>query len=172
MSAIIQPSNLDLILQILGIVGGIVGALGFFWGLYEYRQTQKVKRQQLLFELIDTFDNEKHKMYQAKRLLDDFTVPASGGWYHGGNLNIILRNHADKPIDDPGEIQIRESFDALLDFFGKLEYLVQIGLMTKSELSYFEYFLMKSAENKDVRKYTQIYKFPLYNKLVERYKTK
>jgi hypothetical protein len=178
-SAFIQPSNLDLALQIVGILGGIAGALGFFWGLYEYRQTQKVKRQQLLFELIETFDNEKHKMYRAKRILDDFTItPESPSWHHNEselwyrqkNLSTMLRDHKEISILDPGENQIRESFDALLDFFGKLEYLVEIGLMTRSELDYFEYFLRKAAENEDVIKYTQIYKFPLYKKIVKRYK--
>jgi hypothetical protein len=38
-------------------------------------------------------------------------------YYQRVNLGVILRNHEVVPIMDDGEIAIRKSFDALLDFF-------------------------------------------------------
>lgn len=61
--------------------------------------------------------------------------------YHRTTLDQILRNHIISPILDEGENVIRQSFDALLDFFGKLGYLLFIGLIKKDELLYFQYYL-------------------------------
>lgn len=88
-------------------------------------------------------------MYYSKAILDDVSIHPEQGWekqmgyYHVSNLERILRNHKMRSITDYGEAAIRESFDALLDSFAKLEYLSNIGLIKKQEICYFRYYINK-----------------------------
>jgi hypothetical protein len=68
-------------------------------------------------------------------------------------------------IINPKMIEIRESFDTLLDFFCKLEYLLSIGLLKYEELTYFKYYIDRAAENNSVVNYIRMYEFPLNGKL-------
>lgn len=58
-----------------------------------------------------------------------------------------------------GEKEIRASFDALLEFFSKLEYLRMIGLILQEDLSYFQYYIKKASDDPAVCKYVKDYKF-------------
>ena len=135
------------------IIPTVAGIGGLIWGIYTYKETQILKRQEILFPLIKEFD-ESDKMYYSKAILDDVVIPPENGWekqmgyYHISELETILRNHTTRSITDHGEAAIRESFDALLDFFAKLEYLFNIGLIKKQEISYFRYYINKCAVNK------------------------
>ena len=40
-------------------------------------------------------------------------------------------------------MQIRKGFDELLDFFGKIGYLLDRGIIMLDEIKYFEYYLKK-----------------------------
>lgn len=60
-----------------------------------------------------------------------------------------------------GEREIRCSFDALLAFFSKLEYLRKIQLIREEDLTYFRYYINKAAENEGVRTYVEKYDFKL-----------
>jgi hypothetical protein len=60
-------------------------------------------------------------------------------------LNKILRYH-EPPISDPGEQQIRQSFDRLLYFYGKLGYLLYVELLKEKEMRFFDYFLDKMLD--------------------------
>ena len=88
-------------------------------------------------------------------------------YYHISNLQYILRDHTTLTIEDQGEISIRESFDALLDFFGKIGYLIKVGIMDKEETLYFLYDVKKIAENEFIMKYVKLYKFGLFVLLLE-----
>ena len=68
-------------------------------------------------------------------------------------------------IINPKIIEIRKSFDGLLDFFCKLEYLLGIGLLKYEELSYFNYYIERAADNHSVVNYVRMYEFPLNGKL-------
>jgi hypothetical protein len=81
------------------------------------------------------------------------------------DLNEILRDHRSRDVTAPEEIAIRMSFDYLLDFFAKLEYLLSMGLIKKREIEYFNYYIRKTAENSAVVNYARIYEFPLKGKL-------
>ena len=70
-----------------------------------------------------------------------------------------------RSIIDYGEAAIRESFDALLDSFAKLEYLSNIGLIKKQEICYFRYYINKAAKVKWVVDHLNYYEFQLYGKL-------
>jgi hypothetical protein len=81
------------------------------------------------------------------------------------DLGNVLRNHEDRDVTASDEIAIRMSFDSLLDFFVKLEYLLSMNLIKKSELEYFNYYIRKTAENGAAVSYMKAYKFPLKGKL-------
>jgi hypothetical protein len=81
------------------------------------------------------------------------------------DLRQVLRNHRDRDVTAPEEIAIRMSFDSLLDFFVKLEYLLSLRLIKRSEIEYFEYYINKAVGNAAVVSYMNTYKFPLKGKL-------
>lgn len=134
-------------------------------------------------------NGESNKMNLAKMMLDDFTVDEKTysewdghrkeglGHYSIRNAERILRYHGqiskhddnfysidrgvniDSPIFDYGEIQIRMSFDELLNFFGKLGYLLDRDIIKNEELKYFEYYIKKTIRNKAVMRYARLYEF-------------
>jgi hypothetical protein len=59
------------------------------------------------------------------------------------NVKSLLRNHRESPVVLHAEQRSRQSFDDLLDFFMKLNYYLEIGLVTKKELLYFKYYLRR-----------------------------
>ena len=81
----------------------------------------------VILPLIKELDESKEMMY-AKNILYEYYIKPEQCWkypddyYNIRNLSLILRYHEPKVIIDPGEAAIRKSFDALLDFFTKLEY--------------------------------------------------
>ena len=153
-------------------VGGS-GIVTFIWGVYEYRKNRILKRQEILFGLIQEFDKDldtqPNKMKDAKILLDDFNIDKYGKSYEHENMKEILRYHGkredddydpiDRKVDDKGEIEIRASFDELLNYFGKLGYLLDRGLVKKDEIRYFEYYIKKAVKNEAVMRYARLYEF-------------
>lgn len=86
-------------------------------------------------------------------------------WFGKLNLNTVLRNHEVEPVVKVKQKEIRSSFDSLLDFFGKLEYLLTNHLIKNKEIGYFRLYLEKAAEVQAIQQYIRIYRFPLYGKL-------
>ena len=161
-----EKSNIDYV-ALLGAFGGLGGIL---WGVYTYSKGQKLKKHEILFPLIKEFDENKC-MQHAKDLLDDYILKDlrwehMHGYYSLKNLHRILKNHKrEDGIKDLGERDIRKSFDALLDFFCKLEYLKDLKLIEDKEITYFDYYINIVAENDAIKNYINYYKFPLYGKL-------
>ena len=89
-------------------------------------------------------------------------------YYTIKNLHDILRDDTIAPKFDEGEDEIRDGFDSLLAFFGRLEYLLRIGLIRRTDLSYFQYYIDKASGNKDVREYAKLYNFQLNGMLDSR----
>jgi hypothetical protein len=90
-------------------------------------------------------------------------------YYNKYNLKKFLRIHSDykvEPITDTKERAIRRSFDAMIYFFFKLQYLYNIGILKKNELYYFnyEFNLMK---NTDIRNYIKGYGLQLDENFVD-----
>ena len=170
-----NPSQMNS--QINSLITWFVGGSGivtFIWGVYEYRKNRILKRQEILFDLIKEFDKDldtqPNKMKYAKDLLDDFTILVDDKPYHSSELKEILRYHGyragddyepidSKKIDDHGEIEIRASFDELLNYFGKLGYLLDRGLIKKGEIRYFEYYIKRAVKNEAVMRYSRLYEF-------------
>jgi hypothetical protein len=167
-----ENNGLDVTAIISTSIAAVAGLAAFIWGMYTYRKEQHIKRKDILFPLIEEFDRSPELKY-AKEILDDRIVSGScwkfsNDYYHKDNLQIILRSPDVRPITDPGEDEIRRSFDSLLDFFCKLEYLLGIKLIKHEELYYFRYHIRKAADQPSVIKYMNQYQFPLYGELDRR----
>jgi hypothetical protein len=159
---------------IAALIAAVVALVGFIWGLITYKKDQNLRRKDVIFPLINEFD-ESEQMKIAKYLLDDKKIERHPDWkwpdnfYRKQYLPIILRNPLEtKKIDDAGEYAIRESFDALLDFFAKLEYLLETDLIKPKEIMYFKYYLDKIYDEKAVEKYIRTYHFPVNIKKLQR----
>lgn len=167
-----NPINDDRQLLINAIVAG-AGLVSLFIGLRTYQQSQILKKKDILKDilipLMQEFDSQKFKV--AKDILDDVIIRRSqstdypDGIYAKNKLDRILRDHNQAPVILEPETEIREAFDAFLDFLVKLEYLFTIAILNKNEISYFQYFIDKAATNPNVINYIKIYNFPLTGKL-------
>jgi hypothetical protein len=164
-----------LIVNILTAAGAIGTAIfGSVMGIRSYRQSQEIKKKdvmkEILFPLMEEFDDKDEKMREAKYILDD--VPITFGdkeqYYDEAKLLLTLRDHRDTTINVPwsyGDGIIRSSFDSFLDFLVKIEYLYSIGMLSEKELAYFKYYIDKAANNKAVVNYVKTYAFPLHGNL-------
>lgn len=158
------------------IIGTLAGIITVIIGLFTYGQSQTIKKKdiqkEIVFPLIDEFDNKSPNTTLAKLILDDVKIKSNDDNYAYGQYNIdrlkkVLAHHEKKGNEpwDKGDGYVRRSFDALLDFFVRLEYLQSIGLLTKKEINYFRYYIDRAAENPAVVNYIKEYKFPLNGKL-------
>ena len=59
----------DSILQMISIATSIVAAIGGLYAFITHRKNQTLKRQEILFPLINEFDTNKNIFY-AKELID------------------------------------------------------------------------------------------------------
>jgi len=106
-------------------------------------------------------------MEYAKLILDDYVITPKEGWkfrgnyYHISNLEKILRSHSQEPITDIGEVAIRGSFDSLLQFFAKLDYLVKIHHIRLKYIDYFNYYINRASNEKARLQYIRYYEFQL-----------
>lgn len=157
------------------IIGTLAGIITVIIGLFTYGQSQTIKKKdiqkEIVFPLIDEFDNKSPNTTLAKLILDDVKIKSNDDNYAYGQYNVdrlkkVLAYHEKKGNEpwDKGDGYVR-SFDALLDFFVRLEYLQSIGLLTKKEINYFRYYIDRAAENPAVVNYIKEYKFPLNGKL-------
>jgi hypothetical protein len=143
---------------------------------------------------MEEFDENK-KIYYAKELIDkvpiqlkyDNDVIASiptGLKYHDKDT-ILTYKHAHLPLLLVGrhyvseshprrselsqdEIIVRTIFDALLNFFGKLGYLSDIGVITNKELGYFVYYIESAKHDWAVSRFARDLNYELYAILLER----
>jgi hypothetical protein len=77
-----------------------------------------------------------------------------------------------KPIVDPRERAVRASFDNLIAFYYRLQYLHQIGLIKDMELDYFKYYAHEAFEIKENKEpiwnYIDKYGLPLDRRFIQR----
>ncbi len=116
----------------------------------------------------------------AKRILDGYgvcgdcstsTTPLSdrelisiGSSRNGHTEDITLENlgkalNANLPDTNLNYQQIRQSFDYLLDFFGKLDYYLTSNLMSEKEIAYFKHYYEKCASDSAIMEYATTYSF-------------
>ncbi|MGA9154019.1 MAG: hypothetical protein WBZ36_25850 [Candidatus Nitrosopolaris sp.] len=134
------------------------------------------------------FDENK-KIYYAKELIDNVPIQLKHDDEVIANIPIKLRYCDEDKIlkykrDDlefflvgnphtaaelnQDEIVIRTIFNALLNFFGKLGYLVDTGIVTKRELGYFLYYIEKAKDNWAVIHFAKDLDYELFAVLLNR----
>jgi hypothetical protein len=186
-----------IVVEILPIlIPSLAGAATASVGILTYWQGQNLKRKEILFPLIEELTNSK-SLFLAKAVLDDFTcnIPeftesdsemirstlvqdlksgtTADTWkrrYGTDNLGNILRYHEEegqKDVTDYREIIVRASFDALIKFYARLEYLKDIGIFKEKELSYFRYYYDKLLAKRAVCDYIVKYELALKGSLFE-----
>jgi hypothetical protein len=158
--------------DILTTISVIIAIVVAWFSFFQYKKDQMIRRKDTLLPLISEFDDEAKNMKLAKELLDGFKYTVGLTWkfvtveYSNYTINEkhIFRLHDDSRelITDEGEIEIRRSFDALLDFFGKLGYLLEIGLLKDKEIAYFRYYIEKAKDSESIGLYLSNYDFKLY----------
>lgn len=167
--------------DVLTAMSFIIAAVAAWFSIYQYKRDERSRRKDTLLPLVSEFEDETKNMKLAKELLDGFKYGVGFRWkkpvtvtypmYHIGEKH-IFRIHDDvtESITDEGEIEIRRSFDALLDFFGKLGYLLDIGLLKGKEIEYFRYYIEKAKDSESVGLYLSNYDFKLYHDLLAKLK--
>jgi hypothetical protein len=148
-------------IPIIEIIAIVVAIAGFASGLFTYKKEQMLRRKESLFSELEKFDINEDLTY-AKAILDDFAITIDNKTFHKLTLEETLRDHRKIGVSHNGEQLIRESFDSLLDFFGRLEYLIETKLLDKEkDLYHFDYYIKRAAELKPIQDYVRIYQFPL-----------
>jgi hypothetical protein len=160
----VPTSDLAPITNLLASVAGLSGAAGLVWGVYVYQGSQRAKRAETLFQLVREFDKSE-EFVLAKRLLDGFvynfpdSIDMGINYFSYSHLNEILRDDAPAKIIDKNEIRVRDSFSSLFDFFDRVAYLFSNGLLKRTELSYFAFFINRARENYGALQFARIYEF-------------
>lgn len=147
------------------------GIGGLIWGIYTYREGQIAKRVEILFPLIREFDTSE-EMILAKEILDAKRIQGKKidnssndpREYDIRKLDRVLR-YDESRVFTGAEEKIRESFDSLLDFFCKMDYLLEIGILKGHEISYFKYYIDRAVKIDALIKYAVAYNFPFHGYL-------
>ena len=155
----------------ISITTTIIGIIGGSFAVMTYLKNQRLQRQAIILPLMKEFDTDM-RLDAARRLLEGFKyIPEGQGHaFDKDGLNTLLRNHR-KSTDsriDPAELKVRESFVALLDFFGKLGYLLDIKVITKKELGYFKWYIYKARNDANINTFAKTYSFELYAVLLNK----
>jgi hypothetical protein len=168
---------------IIGAATAAAGIATILLGLRTYQQSQAIKKKDLIKDIIYPLmaENDKSKEIRlVEQILDDYNIPSQDpdsdrpyGRYDEQRLRSCLVDHRTYTGSvEKGAGAIRSACDVYLDFLGKLEYLVSIGLISQKELGYFQYFIQKAANSVAVVNYVKIYNFPLHGLLDRRLSSK
>jgi len=172
-------SDIEIITNFIVAAVGLSGVIGIFLGIRQYREGQILKRKETLFDIIEEFDKSE-KLKLSRMILDGFSFrkpdwehsKEEKDYYHIDNLQFILRDHKKSRITDYGEMEIRESFDALLEFLGKVGYLLDRGILKKEEYVYFRDYVDVSLTNLAIMQYRGIYRFPMFEEFFVKHNNK
>jgi hypothetical protein len=90
-SAKTESIKYDITPIIAALIAGAVALAGFFWGLVTYKKDQDLRRKDVIFPLINEFDESK-QMKIAKYLLDDKKIERGPDWKWPDELNLTGRS--------------------------------------------------------------------------------
>ena len=181
----VDVTSIVTIISTIVAIGGGLWAL--FKGLKEYRNSQQIrkdeldeykrgltlKRQEILFPLIKEFDESENILY-AKDLVAgiDIRLKDNNGelqTYTKKDLsNYLTRMDYDTKQLDEHENRIRTIMDSLLNFFGKLGYLMDNELITKKEINYFFWYIEKAKNDKSIITFAKNLDYELFAVLLEK----
>jgi hypothetical protein len=159
----------------------LVAIAGVVFGLHTFRRnsqdSQDLKRKEVLADfVIPLFDefNTSPKMKIAKEILDLKAVKLEerqdkygGEFISYSNLDITLKV-ASMSNFSPKEVEVRDSFQAFLEFLSKLDYLVAQQIMMIEDTGLFRYYIDKAAENQAIVNAVRAYNYPLYGNVDKR----
>lgn len=134
--------NIESIINIITSFGTI-GAIIF--AVYQFRNSQKWQKAELLLNLIDRFDNDE-VINRAKDMLDwdkkKIKISESEfiDFENKNLLNALAIVEWDDDSFTPQERIIRDSFDTFFDYFHKLFSLQKSGLLKFKDFNYFYYY--------------------------------
>jgi hypothetical protein len=172
--------------SITAILGWVVAALAFFFGLLQYKKGQNWQRGRIILSLIDSFEKNK-RIEMACTMLDwdERDIPIDGGKIlHFKNDMLVSALRA--PEMDVGftdeENMIRDAFDEFFDFFYKLYAFKKSKLLHFSDFTYFYYWfeLLRNIggykKNKEIGdvidNYLDAYCFAYVKELLKEYSRK
>jgi hypothetical protein len=69
-----------LISAITAISGVTTGSIGLFWAIHTYKKGQILKRQEILFPLIEEFNDKESLIHVAREILYDFSLLPNPSW--------------------------------------------------------------------------------------------
>lgn len=138
----------DLVVKIVGILGA---AIGFWWGIRQWRESQRWKRAERLDTFIREFDTTPLLRF-ASKVIDweaariEF-APGDAIEWRSQNVRDAMRIHWNEPPDvtyPPPQDRIRDALDALLTFFVRLYHEVSVDLVEEAPaVEHFAYWLFR-----------------------------
>jgi hypothetical protein len=152
-----SKNRFDAWISAITIIGSVIA---FIFTLVTWREQNYIKRAGFLEAKIKDFEDSSITL--SRYILDRFAVCNTcntskgevsdqqmiriGSSRKGDSTDIELNNldstlQEELPSTNISKQRVRLSFDRLLDFFGKLEYYLQLDLMTTDEILYFRYTL-------------------------------
>jgi hypothetical protein len=161
----------DPVLLMTSIATSAVGIIGGWSAVSTYKRNQTLKRQEVLLPLMKEFDTDKNIFY-AKELIDRVPVQIKdekenfNGNYTYDDLKRLLNEVKGKELDKD-EITMRIVIDSLLNFFGKLAYLIEIKILTRQDIVYFEYYVRKATQSEAVMHFARRLEYELFLLLLD-----
>lgn len=179
------------LVDVLLAIAGLSGVAGLFWAIYEYKESRNDKRKETFFELTGNFDTSKEMLF-AKKILDTWTlaysekkgriIDSSGmfgihliEWIlargYGDRLKFekehpdIFSKMSKEDLDDAWR-ELRDSFDALFDFFERLTYLYKNKRITVEEIVYFDYFIKPARDNEKITDFLDYWGYTWHKELI------
>lgn len=147
-SSEVTTSILNNLGTLVTIVSTMIGISGGLFGYVTFRKNEKLKRQEIIFPLIEEFEKKRAILY-ARELIDgvpitlnpsdiQFDIPIK---LDSKNLKKYYSTDLSKltgsVYDDDDVILMKIIMDSLLNFFGKLGYLIDNKLITKKRRQVF-----------------------------------
>lgn len=172
--------------QFLTLVPVVIGAGTAMAGIFTYWEK---KKNELLTQIIMPVLEKYYKLDDADIAIDilnnfpyefdekdkeDKDNLKAFKLYNKGEISkddlpLLLRN--DRWVDtSPVEDKVIKSFDDLLYFFAELEYIVELGLLKRPNLTLFQYEIDRAAEQEAILNFVNIQKLRFDGKIHDKFK--
>lgn len=172
----------DGILAIVPVATLAIGAGTAVAGIFTYQRKKKNESlTQIVLPVLTEYSDLKDAdiavdilndyTYEFKQTDDPKALHLYSGRISKEDLPLVLRD--DRWVDtSPVEDKVVRSFDALLYFFAELEYIVQLGLLKRSDLSLFKYEIDKVVNEEAICNFVNIHRLSFNGKLNGEFKLK
>jgi hypothetical protein len=168
----LDPSVITDVLTVLVATAGVV--IGLYTFHRNSQESQELKRKEVLADIVlPLFDqfNTSEKMKIAKQILDlkPVILDENQDKYRSqeityDQLHIALRVGSISPFAEK-ETEVRDSFQAFLEFLCKLDYLLAQKIMKTEDTGLFRYYIDMADKNPAIANAVQKYNYPMYGNL-------